>query len=93
MVVQRRPDRYLFYTYLSAARWEQSGPFELRSDNAPGVAAMAWQDTNGCYAAASVYDIGDITNARVEVNGTRLIYNRTLSFTNGAGRPATFSQG
>ncbi len=85
-IVQRLPDAYRVYTYMSGDAWERRGPFALRSGNVPGVAAMAWQDTNGCYAAASVYDIGDLTNARVDVNGTPLVFRERLAFGLSGGR-------
>ena len=79
------PNTHQAYTFMSGDNWAKRGPFALSSGNAPGVAAMVWQDTNGCYAAASVYDIGELTNALVDINGTRLKYNEALSLnpTNG----------
>lgn len=89
LTVERLTDSYRYHTFLSSDGWEKRGPFTLRSGNAPGVAGMVWQDTNGCYAAAAVYDVGDITNALVDVNGTPLVFNRTVSFNTSTGYQAS----
>ncbi len=87
VVVQRHPDRFLFYTWFSGENNQKKGPYELRSGNAPGAAAMVWREGDGVYAAATVYDIADITNALVAVNGVQLLYNQKLTFDTSAGYP------
>lgn len=86
IIMQRKPDGFEYHTWLSSDRYNLRGPYQLNSGNAPGVAAMAWQDTLGCYAAASVYNIKEMANVGVSVNGQALGYNHKLSFTTSAGR-------
>ena len=45
VIVQTRPDGFQYYTWLSSEYYNLRGPFQLNSGNAPGVAAMAWQDS------------------------------------------------
>ncbi len=84
-VVQTRTNGFWIYTYLSGDNWNVGGPYPLSSARVPGVGGIAWMDTNGCYAAVSVHDIGESTNALVHVNNTRLQFTNRLAFVTAKG--------
>ncbi len=91
LTLNHEDGRFRYCTFLARHFWERRGPWTLCSDRATGVAGMLWADTNGCYAAASVYDIGDITNALVDINGEILQFKHELSFNTSTGHTVKIS--